>query len=66
MRMPLTFVPGEGTGNSYSRQPQRTANCLCCGRFCKSSSSEGYDGNFDQIYLTTYCAQCGENTESMI
>ncbi len=51
---PLNFV------EKKEPQGRRAANCIRCGRFCKWSQHEYYDGQWNQIKLTTYCAQCGE------
>ena len=40
-----------------------TVHCPECGRFAKSSATIQYNGSFDILYVTTYCAQCGEITE---
>lgn len=43
-----------------------TANCPVCGRFARAYEEHGYDGSFNQIWVTTRCAQCGERTKSTI
>ena len=42
------------------------ANCPICGRFCKSTETTGYDGTWNQIYVHTYCSQCGEKEETVV
>lgn len=69
----ISFVLAETQAYPSGQEPEQyypgvsySANCFGCGRFCKSSSSEGYDGTWNQIYVTTKCAKCGDITESMV
>lgn len=43
-----------------------SAQCPGCGRFARSFRLSCYDGQWNQIYLTTYCAKCGEITETLV
>ena len=43
-----------------------TAQCPICGRFARASIVEGYDGTWNQIWVTTYCKKCGERVQTMV
>ena len=43
-----------------------STNCPACGRFARATSSTGYDGSQTQIWITTYCAGCGERTQAIL
>lgn len=46
---------------------RKVANhCIECGRFCRISEEHGYDGSWNQIWVTYHCSSCGEITESVV
>lgn len=57
-----TPMTAEANVGFHHREQSR---CLC-GRFCRISEEHGYDGSYNQIWLTYHCSRCGDITESIV
>lgn len=46
-------------------RPATMPNCPGCGRFCRMTSYQQYNGSFNIWYADVSCSRCGEFTEQM-
>lgn len=42
------------------------AQCPKCGRFAPATYAAGYDGTWNQEWITTYCAEHGKLTRTVV